>query len=130
MLSAKEAAAAVGMTKAGIIRSIHTGKISAAKDALGQWRIQPVELFRVYTPVNGNGAGVYSSIAESIQPDIARYQAENDALRLRLADKEETLRAKDDLIDALKGEVARLTAVVGQLQPPKAKAGWWTHFLE
>ena len=59
MLSAKEAATAVGMTKAGIIRSIHTGKLSATRSDNGQFVIDPAELFRVYDPltdgVNGHG---------------------------------------------------------------------------
>ena len=48
MLSAKEAATAVGMSKAGIIRAIHAGKLSATRNANQQFEIDPAELFRVY----------------------------------------------------------------------------------
>ena len=51
-LSAKDAAEAVGMTKQGVIKAIKDGKISANKNEKGQWDIQPVELFRVYDPVD------------------------------------------------------------------------------
>ena len=37
-------------------RAIQKGKISAARDAHGQWSIEPVELHRVYPAVDdGNG---------------------------------------------------------------------------
>jgi hypothetical protein len=49
--SLKQAAAATGKTKTTILRAIQTSKISATKDALGAWQIDPAELHRVYKPV-------------------------------------------------------------------------------
>ena len=48
MLTAKQAAAQVGRTKAGILKAIKSGRLSAAKSATGEWLIDPAELFRVY----------------------------------------------------------------------------------
>ena len=57
-----QAAKAVGMSKTSILRSIKTGRISAGRDELGQWAIEPCELHRVYPPLTedtdtGNGTG-------------------------------------------------------------------------
>src|SRR5690606_19941946 len=54
-LTAKEAAEQVGLSKAAILKAIRTGKISAQKDYNGEWRIEPSELFRRYTPVTREG---------------------------------------------------------------------------
>jgi hypothetical protein len=50
-LTAREAGIRVGKTRQAIIKAIRKGTISAEKDASGEWRIEPVELFRVYPPV-------------------------------------------------------------------------------
>jgi hypothetical protein len=44
------AAAATGLNKTTIFRAIKSGKISATKDAHGQWLVEPAELHRVYPP--------------------------------------------------------------------------------
>lgn len=51
MLSLKEAAQSVGMGKPGILKAIQKGRISAKKNELGEWEIDPAELYRVYRPV-------------------------------------------------------------------------------
>src|SRR4051812_30059456 len=48
MLTAKQAADQVGRTKAGILKAIKSGRLSAAKGNNGEWLIDPAELFRVY----------------------------------------------------------------------------------
>lgn len=50
-ISAKEAAERTGMSKAGIVKALRTGKLSGTKNLNGEWEIEPVELFRVYTPL-------------------------------------------------------------------------------
>jgi hypothetical protein len=54
--SLSEAATACGVYKSTILRSIKAGRLTGTKDALGQWRIEPAELHRVYTPAQRNGA--------------------------------------------------------------------------
>ena len=54
--SLSEAATACGIYKSTVLRSIKSGRLSATKDALGQWRIEPAELHRVYPPVQSNDA--------------------------------------------------------------------------
>lgn len=52
MLSLTEAAKATGLTRPGLLKAIQTGRLSASKNDIGQWQIDPAELFRVYDPVN------------------------------------------------------------------------------
>ena len=54
--SLSNAAAACGIYKSTVLRSIKSGRLTASKDAFGQWRIEPAELHRVYPPVQSNDA--------------------------------------------------------------------------
>jgi hypothetical protein len=45
------ASQATGCAKSTILRAIKAGRISAARDELGQWSIEPVELFRCFPPL-------------------------------------------------------------------------------
>ncbi len=88
-ISAKEAAELTGLTKNAIFKAIRTGKLSAAKDVHGEWRIEPVELFRVYPPVSDSSRTVPQP---SSQQAIDGLQRENELLRETVAD----LRARLD----------------------------------
>jgi hypothetical protein len=60
MYTIATAAAAVGRNKTAILRSINSGKISAAKNENGEWQIDPAELHRVYPPLrNASTPGNY-----------------------------------------------------------------------
>jgi len=50
-MSLDQATAATGMVKSSILRAIKRGCISAVRDDLGRWLIEPVELHRVFPPV-------------------------------------------------------------------------------
>jgi hypothetical protein len=45
------ASQATGCAKSTILRAIRAGRISASRDELQQWRIDPSELFRVFPPL-------------------------------------------------------------------------------
>ena len=51
-----EAATACGVNRSIVLRAIRAGKISAGKDEQGEWRIEAVELHRVYPPVQTHEA--------------------------------------------------------------------------
>ena len=51
VLNISEAAAATGLNKTTVLRSIKSGKISGTRDPLAQWQINAAELHRVYPPV-------------------------------------------------------------------------------
>jgi len=46
--SLKQAGEATGRSKPSILRAIQTGKISAKKNEMREWEIDPAELHRVY----------------------------------------------------------------------------------
>lgn len=52
-LTLGEAARACGMDRSTIRRAIRRGALSANKDSLGVWRVEPAELHRVYAPAAG-----------------------------------------------------------------------------
>lgn len=50
-LSAKEAGDLVGLSKAGVIKAIKSGRISGQKNLDGEWQVDTSELLRVYEPI-------------------------------------------------------------------------------
>ena len=50
------ASQATGYAKSTILRAIKAGRISATRDDLGQWQIEPTELFRVFPALAVPGA--------------------------------------------------------------------------
>ena len=120
------------MSKAGILKAIKTGKVSAQKDVHGQWEIAPVELFRVYAPVSANVHSQVSSSPQPIpQPSVDGLQREVDLLREMVTD----LRSR---LDAEVEERRKLTLILTDMrstqpvQPPatpqqtaQPQRSWW-----
>ena len=93
MYSLKEAAEAVGMGKPAILKAIQKGKLSAQKDAHGQWWIDPAELHRVYPPVSGSGQRTGSGRSEATIGNSQQdklLERELEFLREKLASAERT----------------------------------------
>lgn len=87
-----EAAKQVGKTKQTIIKAIRSGRISAEKNQTGEWRIEPVELFRLWPPVNqlagntpiqvhGSSPPVDGEVVALLKAQIADIQDERDHWR-------------------------------------------------
>ena len=135
-LSAKEAAEHVGMTKQGIIKAIRGGKISAQKDVNGEWRIEPVELFRVYTPVNGSShQPEETSLQEDTPENTVSLQREIELLREMLADKDDVIRDLRGRLDAEADERRKLTLLLTEVQnpapaPKEKPKGFWRRLFE
>jgi hypothetical protein len=110
-ISAKESAERVGMTKAGIMKAIRTGKLSATKNVHGEWEIEPVELFRVYQPAQTPLATVPTNTDDLNEDKIAM-------LERMIADKDETIR---NLFDALNKQQS-ITLLLEDKQQPRP---WW-----
>ena len=66
------AAKATGLNKSTILRAIKSGQITGTKDQFGEWRVEPVELHRVYPAVAELSAG----------SDVPRRHATSDAAAL------------------------------------------------
>jgi hypothetical protein len=85
-----QAARATGKSKPTVLRSIKLGRISASKDAFGNWQIEPVELHRVYppalTPPEQQTPGNPERYVTPSNPEA--LEAENRQLSERLAEKD------------------------------------------
>src|SRR3546814_7268522 len=85
-ITLREASEKVGVTRQTLMKAIKTGRVSAEKSDNGEWRIEPVELFRVWPPVNGVQQPLQSNITGSDTPGL---QAENRLLREQVAELRE-----------------------------------------
>src|SRR3546814_15386073 len=73
-------------TRQTLMKAIKTGRVSAEKSDNGEWRIEPVELFRVWPPVNGVQQPLQPNITDSDTPGL---QSENRLLREQVAELRE-----------------------------------------
>lgn len=98
-LTLKQAADETGLSKQGLLKAIKNGKISASKSENGQWKIEPVELFRVYPqrkPVTDNRkpelaivGGNNPPVTDNRKPELS---AENEILKEKLLLKEREMK--------------------------------------
>lgn len=101
--SLAEAAKAVGRTKPALLSAIQKGRISAKKNAFGQWEIDPSELHRVYRPISQEAKDAERSLPELIEEREAkirelqtRLEATENLKREIQARNEELRRERDD----------------------------------
>src|SRR3546814_156697 len=90
-ITLREASEKVGVTRQTLMKAIKTGRVSGQKSDNGEWRIEPVELFRVWPPVN--------EVQQPLQPyitgsDTPGLQAENRLLREQVAELREERNAR------------------------------------
>ena len=136
MYSLKEAAESVGLGKPSILKAIQKGRISAKKNELGQWEIDPSELHRVYKAIGKEPpltvASERQEIAEVVELRtrldmtdrlLEQVEGERDDLRRRL-DEAESARKE------AAAETRRLTLLLTHQPPPPAasetaRPGFW-----
>jgi hypothetical protein len=88
MLTLGQAAKETGLSKPALSIAIKKGRISAKKNDLGHFEIDPAELFRVY-PINGNKAvnpeqhktPILQGQIEVLRELIRQLESERDDLR-------------------------------------------------
>jgi hypothetical protein len=129
MLTLGEAAKASKVTKSAISKAIKNGRISAAKDELGRYQIDPAELFRVYPADTGNGSqavdgeqqetgketSFLQATVEHLRELLGQVEGERDDLRRRLDQEADERRA-------VAAENRRLTLMLTHQQPPPTTA--------
>jgi hypothetical protein len=94
MYTLSEAAKATGLNRTTLFRAIRAGKISAARDAQGQWTLDPSEVHRVYPVVANDDAPQIAT-----QHDASALQRQLEAKIAGLQQLAELLREQRD--DAL-----------------------------
>jgi hypothetical protein len=121
-LTLGQAAKTAKVSKAAIHQAIGTGRLSATKDDLGRWQIDPAELSRLYplNPIQGE------EVDDSERPNLPT-QRETDALRERIAAQEETIadlrRRLDQEAEERRLIQTRLTALLTDQRTPRRR--WW-----
>lgn len=129
LLSATQAAKAVGKSVPTITRAIKSGKLSAKKLNGGGYKIDPSELFRVWKAVT-NSNGVIPPMLEYETPiEDSALRVKLEVMNERLNDAQATIKDLRDRLDAESSERRKLTAQITaqrQNMPKPRKLGFWT----
>ena len=91
-ITLKEASEQVGVTRQTLMKAIKSGRVSGEKSSNGEWRIEPVELFRVWPAVKG------------VQPPLHAHLTANDTLGAPHANDEIVVLLKEQ-IDLLRSQL-------------------------
>ena len=119
-ITLREASEKVGVTRQTLMKAIKTGRVSAEKSDNGEWRIEPVELFRVWPPVNG--------VQQPLQPELTggdtpSLQVENRLLREQVAELREER-------NAWREQAQRLALTDQRAAPqPAPQRGFWARLF-
>lgn len=116
----REASEKVGVTRQTLMKAIKTGRVSAEKSDNGEWRIEPVELFRVWPPVNEVQHPLQDGLTGS---DTHGLQAENRLLREQVAELREER-------NAWREQAQRLALTDQRTHPqPTHQRGFWSRLF-
>ena len=129
-----EAAKRANVSKPTLSKAVKTGRITAEKQPDGSYRIQPVELFRVYPPAThetrssrsdivthetGNDNRLLTEQLTHLGERLAMLTVERDRERNTLTDEIADLRRR---LDAEGEERRKLTAILTDQRPPAAQS--------
>ena len=133
--TAGQAAKAAGVSTATITRAIKRGKVSAAKDDNGSWRIDPAELHRVFPlvapqdPPKDSMQGYAIPLQDSdLRLEVARLEERLKAAEALKVMADELREAAEQDRDAWRMQAERLTKVLPPPLPtiePQKRQGWW-----
>jgi excisionase family DNA binding protein len=112
-----EAARACGVDKSTVRRAVRSGRISGTRDELGRWRLEAVELHRVFPPASSNSA--LAPNMPTAAPRDAPVDAATDALVRELRGVIADLRADRDHWRSAFENQQRLAALPAPTRP------WW-----
>ena len=120
MLTLTQAAEEVGRTRSTLFKAIKAGRLSASKDAQGQWLIDPVELHRVYVAVNvSQGNKTTQNDIVSDTSEIVFLRRENELLRQQAERDREQIERERQQADHWRNQATML--LTHQPEPPKAE---------
>ena len=79
-ITLKEASEQVGVTRQTLMKALKNGRVSGEKSENGEWRIEPVELFRVWPAVKGVQPSLHAPLTASDTPGAPPSNGEVVAL--------------------------------------------------
>jgi hypothetical protein len=128
--SLKQAAEATGKTKTTILRAIQTNKLSATKDVMGAWQIDPAELHRVYKAVgDADVRQTQRGASELYERLLAEKDRQIESLTVQLdAANEERRTTLRQLTALLTDQRAKPASEVIPMPPPASPAEAEDHF--
>ena len=107
-MSLAQATAATGMVKSSILRAIKCGRISAVRDDLGRWLIEPVELHRVLAEQRCQGdAAAHGAAGENVAA-MAELRMRAELAERQLCDLKAALDDMKKQRDAWRDQAIRL----------------------
>lgn len=107
--TAGQAAEATGKNIATITRAIKSGKISAAKDDSGAWRIDPAELHRIF-PMVAQDLRKPEMQGSATPAQGVQTPMQDNALQVELATLRERIRAQEEILSDRAETIADLRA--------------------
>ena len=120
MLTLTQAAVEAGRTRSTLFKAIKAGRLSASKDAQGQWLIDPVELHRVYVAVNvSQGNKTTQNDIVSDTSEIVFLRRENELLRQQAERDREQIERERQQADHWRNQATML--LTHQPETPKAE---------
>jgi hypothetical protein len=139
MLTAKQAADQVGRTKAGILKAIKTGRLSATKNGNGEWLVDPSELFRVYQSMptdSPQSAPAHTTTPAGLAAELAVEQErrvslerererERTQLERQIADLQKDRDFWRQQATALLADRSPAVAAPGTSESPTPARRWW-----
>jgi len=124
LLSATQAAKAVGKSVPTITRAIKKGKLSAIRLDGGGYEIDPSELFRVWEAVTNSNIATQPMLERETPREDNVLQAKLEVMDARLSDAQATIKDLRDRLDAENAERRNLTAQITD-QRQNRKIGFW-----
>lgn len=132
LLSASQAAKAVGKSVPTITRAIKSGKLSAVKLEGAGYEIEPSELFRVWSAVTIDSNATPTVLDREIPTKDNALQAKLEVMDERLSDAQATIKDLRERLDAESAERRSLTAQITdqrQILPEPRKLSFWARLL-
>jgi hypothetical protein len=121
VISLTDAAKQAGISKPGLMKAIKKGKLSAEKNAHGQWVVDPAELLRVYPTQKPVAETVSGEVGVGITTENNALKREVDLLRQQL---DRANLEKDRVLKMLEEQIVSVKQLTDQRQEKESKGLW------
>ena len=131
----------MGRTKAGILKAIKSGRLSATKNGNGEWLVDPSELFRVYQSMptdSPQSAPAHTTAPTGLAVELAVEQERRASLERERERERERTQLERQIADlqkdrdfwrqqatALLADRSPAVAAPGASQSPTPARRWW-----
>lgn len=129
MLTLGEASKVCNVTKSAISKAIKNGRLSASKNDIGQYEIDPSELFRVFAVNTGNSILSEESIHKETSGLQGNFETLRELLRQVEGERDDLRIQRDRLLNVIEeqaGNIKQLTYnPVAQSSPTRSVVRPW-----